>query len=761
MKRKRCIALILALAAFFTLSSGNAWLAPAAEAQNEDSSEMTWSASFTDVVLPEGLEYLQLSTLTENGFYALSSEEIPGSGENEADGYSTYEPRILFLGFDGKASLLENYEPFSPVKETAGKYDYYVNSYPQIILPFNNGELAVIEAFSESWVSKEGMTSDSEEYWQYYSYNQEFWFRLLNADGSEKLCWQIPVEKDQYLNSAVLDKNGNIVCLCGDTLLVFSPEGELIRTIGNGCFYDSLVIMRSGALFATAWGETGVELYPLDTQKGEFGSARKLPEGAFKLIPGGGKYPLYYSEGGNCCGFDAESGEGIKLFNWLSTNVAQELYSDFGVRDDGSVVGMVNDADNGLPPDGASEVKSAYRLFEVKQVPASSVKEKKTLTMAVEWMRYDAGQAALLFNRTNEDYKIEILDYSVYNTGYDYSAAGRKLLEDIMAGNAPDIIALDSVPVSILAEKGLLEDLYPFVDGDPEFSREEFFPNVLALCERDGKLVSTTSGFWISTVVGASSVVGDTPGWTYEEFAAALASMPEGCRPLGAMTTRGDILSTCLSFHLDKFVNRATGECRFDNEVFATILKFASHFPENIDWDNYDWEKESDDVSIADGRQMLATASVSGMEDITYNDYYFGGLPYTYIGYPTASGTGNYMTLSSRFAMSSSCADKEAAWQFLRIFFTDSYQKQQYTLPASRVLFEAKLKEAMDSFLSQEQADKLRELVETTTCTATMEENIETIVKEQAESFFRGEKSIEEVSALIQNAVSRYIHEAY
>ena len=109
-----------------------------------------------------------------------------------------------------------------------------------------------------------------------------------------------------------------------------------------------------------------------------------------------------------------------------------------------------------------------------------------------------------------------------------------------MAGNVPDIIALDSVPVSILAEKGLLEDLYPFIDGDPEFSREEFFPNVLALCERDGKLVSTTSGFWISTVVGASSVVGDTPGWTYEEFAAALASMPEGCRPLGAMTTRGD-----------------------------------------------------------------------------------------------------------------------------------------------------------------------------------------------------------------------------
>jgi hypothetical protein len=34
-------------------------------------------------------------------------------------------------------------------------------------------------------------------------------------------------------------------------------------------------------------------------------------------------------------------------------------------------------------------------------------------------------------------------------------------------------------------------------------------------------------------------------------------------------------------------------------------------------------------------------------------------------------------------------------------------------------------------------------------------------VKEQSEGFFRGEKSIEEVSALIQDAVSRYINEAY
>ena len=251
------------------------------------------------------------------------------------------------------------------------------------------------------------------------------------------------------------------------------------------------------------------------------------------------------------------------------------------------------------------------------------------------------------------------------------------------------------LPLSRLAAKGLLEDLYPFIDADAELSRDRYFPNVLSLCERDGKLLSTVSGFYLSTLIGASSVVGDTPGWTYQEFDAALATMPEGCRPLSAYTTRDQILSICLSLDMNRYVNWATGECNFNTEEFAQLLKFAARFPESFDWDNYDWQTDSDEVNLAAGMQMLSTAWISSPEDIAFNEYYFGGQPYTYIGYPTASGTGNYLSLSSGFAMSSSCSDKAAAWQFLRQFFTDSYQKEQYMLPASKTAYEAKMKEAM------------------------------------------------------------------
>ena len=328
MKTKRIMALLLALAGLVSLSAFGTQPAEAlADApQNENSGEMTWVASFTDVTMPEGAEYLQLTSLTGDGFYSFSGEMVANNEENGSEPSETYESRILFVGFDGKASLLENYKSLVPEKDRTGKYNYSVTASPQYLFPLQSGDLAVIESVSESWVTRDGLTSDDEEYWLYYDYNQEYWFRLLNTDGSEKLSRQIQIEEDQYLYSAAPDREGNIVCLSGNRLLVISPEGELLRTIETGYYFDSLIALTGGNIFATAWGESGVDLYPVDTQKGEVGRGRKLPNGAYTLYPGGGKYPLYYSNGSSLCGYDPESGEGVKLFSWLGTNVSAEMY---------------------------------------------------------------------------------------------------------------------------------------------------------------------------------------------------------------------------------------------------------------------------------------------------------------------------------------------------------------------------------------------------------------------------------------------------
>jgi len=412
------------------------------------------------------------------------------------------------------------------------------------------------------------------------------------------------------------------------------------------------------------------------------------------------------------------------------------------------------------------------------------------------YLDWDVRDEVIKFNRSHDDVRIEILDYSEYNTEEDYSAGLTKLTTEIMAGNMPDIISLSEIPYAQLAAKGLLEDLYPYIDADKDFSRDDFFGNVLGALEVDGKLFSTCPSFSVNTLVGASSVVGDTPGWTYDEYYAALASMPEGCDPMDPYVTQSEMLSNCVYLEMNELVDWTTGQCCFDSQEFVDLLEFVGSFPKEFDWENYDYSNEdSVEVRIAQGRQMLMSASIYSFEDVLYNDYYFGGKS-TYIGYPTNSGSGNMLNLGQGYAMSSKCENKEAAWDFLRIFFTEEYQDSLWGMPTNIKVYEKKLEEAMTPqyqtdaegnfildeegnkieisrggmglgdgtmiefyALSQEQADRLWELVTTTTKAANYNASIFDIVNEQTQAYFEGQKSAQEVAKLIQSKANIYVNE--
>ena len=61
--------------------------------------------------------------------------------------------------------------------------------------------------------------------------------------------------------------------------------------------------------------------------------------------------------------------------------------------------------------------------------------------------------------------------------------------------------------------------------------------------------------------------------------------------------------------------------------------------------------------------------------------------------------------------------------------------------------------------LKPEQVAQIRELVETTTKLADYDAEIQGIVSEQAQAFFSGQKSAEEVARLIQSKVNIYVNE--
>ena len=61
--------------------------------------------------------------------------------------------------------------------------------------------------------------------------------------------------------------------------------------------------------------------------------------------------------------------------------------------------------------------------------------------------------------------------------------------------------------------------------------------------------------------------------------------------------------------------------------------------------------------------------------------------------------------------------------------------------------------------VTQEQADKLWELVTTTTKAQNYNTSIYDIVNEQAQAYFEGQKSVQEVAKLIQSKANIYVNE--
>ena len=704
----------------------------------------------------------------------------------------TYAAKIFFVGYDGTIRELSAYEPLPAQEDPGDKLSFYSGSSLSALRMDPEGNLIAVENLYTGWFdgTEAEMKSDSPASWEKYRNVQEYYVRRLNEDGSEKESVKLDYSfEDNWMNfSTCLFEEDGTMLVAGDAgVFAFGPDGSLTMQISSADIYpDRILRLRDGSFAVVGWGDSGIALYPVDLEKKALGDAVKIPSEAYNPLRGDEKYDLYYVNGMYLYGYNIAEERNDKLLNFLDVDINSNSLNDVYFREDGSLMCVLSRYRND---------KVQTELVRVFQAPYDSVPHKETLTLAVIYGS-DIYDAVVEFNRHSDKARIQVLDYSEYNDAEneDYDAGRTKLITEIMSGQMPDLLCLSQLPYRQLAAKGLLEDLYPYLDSDKDYQRDDFFENVLKAMEVNGGLYQITSSFSVATLIGAASVVGDKPGWTYQDLQAALATMPEGCQALDMYTTRGDLLQTLLCTDLNHYVDWTNGKCNFESQDFIDMLNFTAQFPAEIPED-VEWE--SANTRIAEGRQMLTTAYLYSVDSMIWNDVQFGEQGCTYIGYPTNEGVGSFMNLESGYAMSAKCADKEAAWSFLRTFLDEETQSNAWNgIPLSKKVYQEKLEDAMKVeyekdengeyvldedgekkplsiggfwqedgtevqvyAMTQEQADKLWEAV--TTCNKVLEQDdaIYNIVFEQAQAFYSGQKTAEEVARLIQNKVTIYVNE--
>lgn len=616
---------------------------------------------------------------------------------------------------------------------------------------------------------------------------QENNYFLVKLDAQGKELWKRPLnekkEEDYWVQWMKLLTDGQLIMKDNKGVYIYDKDGNPVRELKLNCEpdeYAEAYQMQDGSLvLGTYSSETNKTAYSrLNTQTGELSEAYSIPgnSNAYSVYPGAG-YDFLLVGSGSIYGYNLGDTETKKLMNFVDSDLnAGYIYNVTAVSET-EFYGMISD-----------DLDGRTVLLKFTKVDPKDVKDKKIITLACNGLNWNVRRQVVAFNKSNPDYRIQIQDYYEYNTEEDFTAGLTRLNTDIASGKVPDILIGDyRMPTESYASKGLFEDLYPFIDNDAEMSREDFFPNVLAAYETDGKLYHLVPQFTIHTVSGKTSEVGKETGWTLDELEALMETKPEEMQVF-AETTRDTMLNCIIQVSGHQFINWSSGECNFNSKGFIDLLEFVKDFPEELGEDYYNdkfWQEY--EVMWREGKVLLNMTYLDSFATYNHIKKVVFGEDITLIGFPAENRKGSAINPQLDIMMSSKSKHKEGCWQFMRYFLTDEYQeKQEYGWPLSlkqvdklaeaakkkpqyedengnMVEYEQKYTvggvELTVTPMTQEEIDEVLAFVKSVDQVYSYDESLLNIITEEAAPFFAGQKSAKEVADIIQSRVQIYVNE--
>lgn len=666
---------------------------PTAEPEAQAQPQSVYAADFSTLV--KSVLYVGARAATDEGFYSVDYSVKAEGDEESSTGYSA---AVCFVSYTGEMRRMEEYRPVTPPPELAAMPDFYSTHEIMGLTADPEGGFITVESLYMSWYAGTGQRRD--EYGSAFDdHERQLFVRRFDENGAQLSCALLSLGEGEnvYADDLVTDENGSIIVTGQSRLRFFAMDGSDRGSVDLGGYVRKVLRSDDGGIWAVCYGQSyGDEelLCRIDCEEKRIISSIPIPGGGMYLCPGDGEYDIYYTDGRDFCGWSFARSASHRLFSWVGLGVDVNTLSHVRRLPDGSVRAV------------STHYSEAEQCF-VTELVSVALREESAPGSVITLGTLEAGnelmEKIVSFNRRSADCRIELIEYFRL---YDFSREGQRgrLMAELMSGNVPDVLMLDGLNLRLLAGAGVFEDLYPYIDEDPRLSREDFFPNLLEACSFQGALVAAPTAFTVDTVLADGELVGYEPGWSYAEYYEALAAMGPGCQPFEVYATSDELLRSCVGMELDSFIDWQQLTADFDNERFIAMLRYAKTLPAQFDWNSYPWsDADIVEYRIAGGRQMLLRTSLMSIEEVFYNSIYFNG-NVSCIGYPSYDGSvGNALSLVQSCAVSRSCADKQAAWQFVSSLLTEEGQSEQWGFPGNRKVYDSRAAALMDaSFLTDE-----------------------------------------------------------
>ncbi len=636
-------------------------------------------------------------------------------------------------------------------------------------------------------------------------------YTLVRLDNSGNKVWSVPLgkyssldEKNSdgeyeyyYVERVLADSNGNLWVFDTQDWTMYDGDGKKIKAVKPIENISDVYPTKDGNFMVGSWGSDWdkLEFHKLNIDTGT------VEEKAYEL-PGNVNYYSYsyFSGVGTQYEMYAANTMGVYAFNWGDTTMVKimdYLLSDFAGTNIYNVTPISDTEFMGSYYDEEWNMEVA----KFTKVPKDEVVDKYIIDMFCCYLSYEIRNQVVEFNRSHDDVRISVQDYSLYNTeDNDYQGGVDKLNEDILAGNVPDILIVPSdMNLGNYINKGLFTDLYALMDQDESINREDYLQNIIALGEYDGKLYELIPSFVVSTLVGKTSDVGEGFSWTYDDVNALLASKGDDVKLLPVDLTRNNVMNYGINLAFGQFYDKNTGECKFDSPDFIKFMELLKSYPEEIStdmwaepdfWENYETQWRN-------GETILRYNNMYGFRNyIELSQGYFGE-DVSYIGFPTAEGkVGSSAMVDYTFAISEKSAFKEEAWDFISYFIKDEFQDNVgYGFPVKLSSLEkkAETERQPDSWINtyydeetgeeveeeivedyyfylgneemiltlptEEECDYVMDFLKSITYRQSEVTEITAILEEEMAAYFAGQKDAQTVAGIIQGRVKIYVSE--